>query len=184
MPLSNDKDKQRFRSVTGPSPPGKSALPSVQPRQRRPKYTGTELRKALTAYDRQPFTDLLLEWFAECPRPEDIRQLAEKDPQKWVQSMASLAKMAGYTDKTETSVDVTVNYKGLSDSQIEDRLRQLANRVGLPVNRLMTIQAEPLDPEKPAQMTEPSAHSEFEPEHITPEDIKDELPGQEPTSGI
>jgi hypothetical protein len=144
MAISNDKDKPHLRSVTERLPSGKQMPLKALPHHRRPKYTGTELRKALTAYDRQPFTDLLVEWFEGCPRPEDIRELATKSPEKWVQAMASLSKMAGFSEKTETDVSITVNYKSMSDSQIEDRLRSLADRVGLPTERLLTIKTEPL----------------------------------------
>jgi hypothetical protein len=169
MAISNDKDKPHLRSVNGPSPIG-AIGPSntVLPRHRRPKYTGTELRKALTAYDRQPFTDLLVEWFANCPRPEDIRLLAQKEPARWIQAMASLSKMAGFTDRTETSLDVTVNYKGLSDSQIEDRLRQLALRLNLPTERLLTMA-----PEEPGSDESDESIPETIPETI-PEDIQDD----------
>jgi hypothetical protein len=162
MAISNDKDKPHLRSVTGQSLGGQSKPVKALPHHRRPKYTGTELRKALTAFDRQPFTDLLVEWFADSPSPEAIRELATKHPEKWVQAMASLSKMAGFSEKTETDVSITVNYKSMSDSQIEDRLRLLANRVGLPTERLLTIKTEPLFEDVPSEHSLPQSDPQSE----------------------
>jgi hypothetical protein len=135
-------------------------------RQLRPNFTGTELRQRLTAYDRAPFTDLLAEWLELSPSREAVQALAETDPQRFVQALSSLSKMAGFSDKTETSVDITHNYKVLSDSQIEDRLRQLAERTGLPAHQLLARASvavgEPLAPETLDLEPEPTPKAEAE----------------------
>jgi hypothetical protein len=96
-----------------------------------------ELRSSLLAYDRKPFLDLLTEWVMAAPSPETIAGFADLHPDKYIQAMSFLARMGGYTDRRETSVDVSVNYRSLSDSQIEDRLRSLSERMGIPVERLL-----------------------------------------------
>jgi hypothetical protein len=110
-----------------------------------PRFTGTELRKRLTSFDRAPFTDILSEWMMAAPSPEAVEILAETDPAKYIQALASLARIAGYSDKTETSVDITHNYRVLSDSQIEDRLSSLASQLGLPREKLLGSQVTDLD---------------------------------------
>ena len=52
--------------------------------------------------------------------------------------------MAGYSEKTETAIDVSLNFRVLSDSQIEDRLRRLSDALGLPAERLLTLSPDEL----------------------------------------
>src|SRR5262252_344592 len=102
-----------------------------------PRFTGSELRQRLTNFDRGPFTDLLAEWLELVPSPQAVTALAEAEPAKFMQALASLSKMAGFSDRTETNVEVNHNYRFLSDSQIEDRLRALSERLGLPASRII-----------------------------------------------
>jgi|SRR5262245_16245740 len=119
-------------------------------RRRSPRFTGTELRQRLTSFDRAPFTDLLAEWVELCPTREAVTALAETDPAKFIHALQSISKMAGFSERTETSVEVTHNYRTLSDSQIEDKLKQLADRLGLPATKFLTIDATTLEESKDA----------------------------------
>lgn len=84
-----------------------------------------ELQAQLRLYDRSPFIDLLTEWLAQSPELEDIADLASKDPARWVKAVTEIAKIAGFSEKKEVHVGVHVDVRQLSDSQLEDRLRQL-----------------------------------------------------------
>lgn len=106
------------------------------PKKQRPKFNGDELRAQLQSYDRRPFLELLSEWINSCPDPDRISEFADKHPDKYISAMSSLARIAGFTEKTETLVDVTVNYRALSDSQLEDRLAQLQQQLTLPQSGL------------------------------------------------
>ena len=69
----------------------------------------------------------------ECsPTPEDIIQFASKYPDRYAGAIRQLAQIGGFTEKREVSVDVHVNIRTMSDSQLEDRLKQLTQELKLP----------------------------------------------------
>jgi len=86
----------------------------------------------LSLYDRRPFLDLLAEWLECSPDPEDIKRFASKYPDRYAGAIRQLAQIGGFTEKREVSVDVHVNIRTLSDSQLEDRLKQLTGELGMP----------------------------------------------------
>jgi hypothetical protein len=89
--------------------------------------------------------DLLAEWIGSAPDPETIDEFANKHPDKYITALSSLARIAGFTEKTETSVDITVNYRSLSDSQLEDRMAQLQRELGM---HTKVINHQPADAER------------------------------------
>lgn len=98
---------------------------------RKPKWSGDELRSQLALYDRRPFLDLLAEWLECSPDPEAIKKFAEKYPDRYAGAIRQLAQIGGFTEKREVSVDVHMNIRHMSDSQIEDRLQDLNKALGL-----------------------------------------------------
>jgi hypothetical protein len=102
----------------------------VKPSERKERaLDGIEAK--LRNYDRAPFMDLLAEWMHCFPEPDSLKLFADKYPDRYIQAMAHLARIAGYTDKTESSVNVNVNVRQLSDSQLEDRLKELSANLGV-----------------------------------------------------
>jgi len=97
-----------------------------------PRWTGDELRSQLALYDRRPFLDLLAEWLECSPDPEDIKIFASKYPDRYAGAIRQLAQIGGFTEKREVSVDVHVNIRTMSDSQLEDRLKALTTQLRLP----------------------------------------------------
>lgn len=51
---------------------------------------------------------------------------AKQKPDRWAESLNTLAKVAGFTEKREVETNITINYRDMSDSQLEDALRQMA----------------------------------------------------------
>ena len=95
----------------------------------KPRYDTRKLHHQLSQYDRTPFLDLLSEWLQQSPSAEALAEFAERYPDKYVTAMASLARISGYTEKTVSlNLDVTMDLTQLSDSQLEDRLRELQAR--------------------------------------------------------
>lgn len=96
---------------------------------RHPLWTAEELRSQLRLYDRRPFIDMLAIW-AECaPDPVDIIAFAERNPEKYIAALQSLGRLAGFTEKKEIDVDVHVHIRALSDSQLEDKLKQITHKL-------------------------------------------------------
>jgi len=98
----------------------------------KPRWNGDQLRAQLSLYDRRPFLDLLAEWLECSPDPEDIKKFASKYPDRYAGAIRQLAQIGGFTEKREVSVDVHVNIRTLSDSQLEDRLKQLTGELKIP----------------------------------------------------
>lgn len=109
---------------------------------RRPSWTAEDLTAQLRRYDRSPFIDLLAYWLRCAPDMDAIELLAKKKPDVWVKALTDLARISGYSEKQE--VTHTVRVDQLSDSQLEDRARELASRLGLPLPGPRTIEHEPV----------------------------------------
>lgn len=66
----------------------------------------------------------------ECaPDPEAIIDFADAHPDRWANALASLGKLAGFTEKKEIALDINMNIRTLSDSQLEDRLAELKSKL-------------------------------------------------------
>jgi len=59
-----------------------------------------------------------------------IKEFAETNPDKYAASLRNIATLGGFTEKMETQVDVNINIRALSDSQLEDRIKALQAATG------------------------------------------------------
>jgi hypothetical protein len=115
----------------------------------RPEFLGfsaEEVRARLKQYDRMPFIELLAGWLECMPSADAISAFAERAPDKYIASLVQIARVAGFTEKTETEVNVNVAISKMSDSQIEDKLREVTGRLGLPMPKMpgvIDVVAEP-----------------------------------------
>lgn len=80
--------------------------------------------------NRQPFLDVLEGWLRAAPKPENLENFANTHPDKWANSMVSLARIAGFTEKSEVQHNVAVTVKHMSDSQLEDELQKRLEELG------------------------------------------------------
>lgn len=104
---------------------------SRRPESMSPAFTGDDLRKALSRYDRQPFMDVLAAWMECAPTPDEVLKFAAKKPDAYIKAVSDLARMAGYTDKREVEVNLNLKLGAMSDSQLEDRMRELASTLNM-----------------------------------------------------
>lgn len=125
-------------------------------------FTGDELRSRLRQYDRAPFTELLAR-FMECmPSEGAVRAFAARNPDKFIAALATIQRMAGYTDKTESTVNINlaVAVGKLSDSQLEDKMRAMGIDPGaLAPKAPLELSAQP-------ESAQPSAASTDEPSYL------------------
>lgn len=120
-------------------------------------FTGDELRSRLRQYDRAPFTELLAK-FMECmPSEAAIMSFARRAPDKYIQALSTIQRMSGYTDKTEATLNVNlaVAVARMSDSQLEDKLRQL----GIDPDKIIDVAPDGalIDEQKQIESAKPSA---------------------------
>jgi len=107
----------------------------------RPLWDGEQLRQKLQAYDRTPFLDLLA-LFMECtPTPQTIMAFADKYPDRFIAAMSSLGKMGGFSERREIDVNMQQSVAKMSDSQLEDKLRDVAYRLSIPLPNIITLNA-------------------------------------------
>ena len=94
------------------------------------KIDTSEVATALEIGSREPFTKELARWFNAAPSSAAIRRMAEKRPDRWVQAIAVLARLAGYNDRTESvSLSLFANIKNMSDAELEEELASLQQQL-------------------------------------------------------
>ncbi len=84
------------------------------------------LTQQFSGYDRSPFIEHLAQACGCLPSPDELRKFARKRPAQFAQYIATFAKLAGFTERTE-SVNLTVitSLQSLSDIELEEELRKL-----------------------------------------------------------
>lgn len=110
-------------------------------------WNADQLRAKLRKYDRTPFIDLLALWMECTPDVEVIEHFAEKYPDRFIRSMVELGKLSGFAEKSQIDVNLTAQVGALSDSQLEERLRQAAQRLGIDVPEMKVLELEAIKPE-------------------------------------
>ncbi len=94
------------------------------------KIDTSEVATALEIGSREPFTQELARWFNAAPSSAAFRRMAEKRPDRWVQAIAVLARLAGYNDRTESvSLSLFANIKNMSDAELEAELASLQQQL-------------------------------------------------------
>jgi hypothetical protein len=94
-----------------------------------PLFDREQVVSALRGYDRRPFLDLLAVWMECAPDPEALIDFADAHPDRWASALASIGKLGGFTEKKEIEVDININVRTMSDSQLEDRLAELKQQL-------------------------------------------------------
>jgi hypothetical protein len=84
-----------------------------------------EVRAALDQHSRDPFKALLSEVLGSAPTPEAVYALAQRNPDRYGQLLAIVARLAGYSDKVEVAATVTAKLDQMSDAELEQRISEL-----------------------------------------------------------
>lgn len=104
-------------------------------------------------------------WLNEAPDPANLREWANKYPDRWATAISQIAKVAGFSERREVA-NFNFNVADLSDSQLEDQMIALADYMNIPPTQLMeAVTAVMLEgstpgasaPEPPQAAREPSA---------------------------
>ncbi len=84
-----------------------------------PRIPADTIAQSIANLSRSPFRDKVAQILACGPSDGAIVALAEKNPDRWGQLLAMLARLGGYTDKLEVEGSITHRIDGLSDAQLE-----------------------------------------------------------------
>ena len=130
----------RQRLKNGHSPVRVEGMRSgKRPDSHKPSFTANQVREQLRKYDRTPFLDLMSAWLECSPTAEAVVAFADKWPDRYAASLVSLGKIAGFAERKELTVEGEINVHHLSDSQLEDKARQAALALGIPMPKMLEV---------------------------------------------
>ena len=99
------------------------------------------LDKRIGSHDRSIFRNILTDSLVYKPRAKDWRKLRE-DPEKHARTVATLAKLNGFADRSE-SVNVTMDVNKLAETLINrygpEKARKMLELHGLPTSLVPNI---------------------------------------------
>jgi len=85
----------------------------------RPRLDPNEVKAHLNGHKRQPFLDLLGLVMDTHPSPEALKAIAEKNPDRWAQMLAIIARLGGYNEKLEVEGSIITKAAHMSDAELE-----------------------------------------------------------------
>lgn len=118
----------------------------------RPTYRGEGVRELLQNYDRGPFRDVLAELLDAMPSPEQLKKFAALHPDRYFTSLSGIAKLAGFSEKTEHLHHHRLEYDKMSDVELEQRL--------LEKTRLLSDQRRTVESGRPETEKSPDPETE------------------------
>ena len=138
--------------MTKPSPEEQN-----QTMQNAGKMDVKEIEAELERLSRTPFVQSLARILDAEPSVDEIRKLAARFPDRWGQLAAIFARLAGFTEKAETTTNILVNVHTMSDLELETRLKELDEKLQalapavaeLPKDALDAERSLPRSPERP-----------------------------------
>lgn len=88
-----------------------------------------DIEAELHQLSRDPFRRELAKLLGNAPSDDALTRIAERNPDRWAQALAILGKLAGFSDKLEVQANVHAQLSSMSDSELEQRLRDLERQV-------------------------------------------------------
>lgn len=91
-----------------------------------------EIERELELATRVPFRHVLARLLNLAPSDDAIGRIAEKNPDRWAQTLAIVGRLAGYSEKLEVEDSREMRLRKLSDMELEMRLAALEGAVEAP----------------------------------------------------
>ncbi len=89
----------------------------------------SSISAALHARCQKPFTDVLAAIIGAQPDPKAVKLFADKYPDRWAQTVAIFARLAGYHEKMEVKGNIALNISGMSDAELMVRLGEMSEQL-------------------------------------------------------
>ena len=101
--------------------------------KRLPRHDEEAIARKFDQWSRQPFSEYLAHLMSKAPEGDDLEAWARRSPDRWGQLVAIFAKLAGFTEKSETfNYNLNVNaVAALPDSALKDQVQRLAGMMAL-----------------------------------------------------
>jgi len=90
-----------------------------------PKFDGEYIATELENMSRGPFRRVLAKLLENAPTSEAIAAQAEKNPDRWAQTTALIARLGGYNERLEVEGTLNLKIQTLSDSELALELEKL-----------------------------------------------------------
>jgi len=89
-----------------------------------PPYTRDMMLAEIEQFGRGPFRNALADLLEAKPSVEKLSAFAERFPDRWAQATTIIAKLAGYTEKTEIIGNINILIHQMSDSALLQELQK------------------------------------------------------------
>ena len=87
---------------------------------------GSKVERALTARSREPFVQELKRFLEAGPTDKALKQFAAQHPDRWSQMVSAFAKLAGYTERSESlNLNLIASLDSMSDVELENKLVEM-----------------------------------------------------------
>lgn len=87
-----------------------------------PQYDPRETRELVENLSRRPFRTVLARLLDNAPSDEAIGEQAERNPDRWAQTVALIARLGGYNEKLEVEGSIALKINDLSDAELQAQL--------------------------------------------------------------
>jgi len=89
-----------------------------------PRTESSQLAGELENLSRGPFRRVLGKLLENAPSAEAIGNQAERNPDRWAQTVALIARLSGYNERLEVEGSLSLKVQQLSDSELEGLLAE------------------------------------------------------------
>jgi hypothetical protein len=90
-----------------------------------PQIDPATIAQQLANLSRSPFRDQVLKFLINAPSDQAIAFLAEKNPDRWAQALAIVARLGGYNEKLEVEASVSMSINAMSDAELAAEIAAL-----------------------------------------------------------
>ena len=90
-----------------------------------PRLDPVEVYENIKNLSRAPFAEQAARFLNNAPSDAAISSLAERNPDRWAQALAIVARFAGYNEKLEVEASVTQRIEALSDGELAAEIARL-----------------------------------------------------------
>ncbi len=89
------------------------------------KIRADVIEKEIAALSRAPFRSILSRLLENGPSAEAISNQAERSPEKWAQTIQTIARLTGYTDTLKVEGTFEMRVQEMSDMELEAQILAL-----------------------------------------------------------
>jgi len=142
-------DKNDLEDINSPPVSQRERKPS----NLRPYFNKRDLQAQFAAMSRQPFIEILSELIQCAPSPDNIQKFADEHPDKWANTIKTMANLSGFNDKLEIEGNVNIDIQLKGDAELISQLGELQGHlkklgISIPEQTVTDVEYEEVDTEK------------------------------------